>query len=122
MIRPPPRSTLFPYTTLSRSRAPSLAELFVSTSAFGYRVIPNPDLQHETAWSFELGNAAALGSRARIDAALFWTEARRLIEPVFTRDAAGNSLVRVRNVSRVRRRGVGCSLVPSPSPWRLTPF
>src|SRR2546430_17709984 len=29
-------------------RAPSLAELFVSTSAFGYRVIPNPDLQHET--------------------------------------------------------------------------
>src|SRR2546422_11161201 len=33
-------------------RAPSLAELFVSTSAFGYRVIPNPDLQHETAWSW----------------------------------------------------------------------
>src|SRR2546426_8299598 len=38
-------------------RAPSLAELFVSTSAFGYQVIPNPDLQHETAWSFELGKS-----------------------------------------------------------------
>ena len=101
-------------------RAPSLAELFVSTSAFGYRVIPNPDLQHETAWSFELGNAAALGSRARLDAALFWTEARRLIEPVFTRDTAGNPVIQFQNVARARLRGLDLSLVATPFPWNLT--
>ncbi len=101
-------------------RAPSLAELFVSTSAFGYRVIPNPDLQHETAWSFELGNAAALGSRARLDAALFWTEARRLIEPVFTRDTAGNPVIQFQNVARARLRGLDLFLVATPFPWNLT--
>ncbi len=101
-------------------RAPSLAELFVSTSAFGYRVIPNPDLQHETAWSFELGNAAALGSRARLDAALFWTEARRLIEPVFTRDTAGNPVIQFQNVARARLRGLDLSLVATPFPCNLT--
>ena len=88
-------------------RAPSLAELFVSTQAFGFRVIPNPDLAPETAWSFELGNAAALGSRARLDAAVFWTEARRLIEPTFIviyDSVAHDSVpaIQFRNVSRAR--------------------
>ncbi|HYT03612.1 MAG TPA: TonB-dependent receptor [Gemmatimonadales bacterium] len=101
-------------------RAPSLAELFVSTQAFGYRVVPNPDLKPETAWSFELGNAAGLGSRARLDAALFWTEARRLIEPVFTRDSAGNPVIQFQNVARARLRGLDLSLVAMPFSWNLT--
>jgi len=100
-------------------RAPSLAELFVSTIAFGYRVIPNPDLQRETAWSFELGNSTALGSRVHLDAALFWTEARRLIEPVFTLQA-GNPVIQFQNVARARLRGLDMSLVAIPFPWNLT--
>ena len=100
-------------------RAPSLAELFVSTQAFGFRVIPNPDLAAETAWSFELGNAAALGSRARLDGAVFWTEARRLIEPTFIviyDSVAHDSVpaIQFRNVSRARLRGLDVSLVALP--------
>jgi outer membrane receptor for ferrienterochelin and colicins len=101
-------------------RAASLAELFVSTTAFGYRVIPNPGLKPETAWSFELGNVAALGSRGRLDAAVFWTEARQLIEPVFTRDSAGNPVIQFQNVARARLRGLDVSLVATPFPWNVT--
>src|SRR2546422_7369224 len=116
----PPRAGTWRASMGAGFRAPSRAELFVWTSAFGYGVIPTPDLQHETAWSFELGNAAALGSRARLDGALFWTEARRLIEPVFTRDAAGNPVIQFQNVSRARLRGLDFSLVATPFPWNLT--
>src|SRR5213076_1616289 len=31
-------------------RAPTLAERYVTTRAFGFEVIPNPDLDPETAW------------------------------------------------------------------------
>src|SRR5438034_11572674 len=67
-------------------RAPTLAERYVTTRAFGFEVIPNPDLDPETAWSFELGNGAPIASWGRLDAALFWTEARRLLEPTFVLD------------------------------------
>jgi outer membrane receptor for ferrienterochelin and colicins len=102
-------------------RAPSLAELFVSTQAFGYRVIPNPDLDPETAWSLELGDAATLGARARLDAALFWTEARRLIEPTFILyyDTAGHDTIPViqfQNVARARLRGLDLSFAATPVP------
>src|SRR2546423_9353140 len=41
MIRRPPRSTLFPYTTLFRSRATSLAD-FISTARSIRTLIPAP--------------------------------------------------------------------------------
>src|SRR3712207_6909393 len=41
MIRRPPRSTLFPYTTLFRSRRYVLGRLGVHTVAEGCEVIPN---------------------------------------------------------------------------------
>src|SRR5207302_571173 len=67
-------------------RAPTLAERYVTTRAFGFEVIPNPDLDPEAARSFELGNGAPIASWGRLDAALFWTEARRLLEQTFVRD------------------------------------
>ncbi len=93
-------------------RVPSLAERFVSTQAYGYRVIPNPALEPETAWSFELGNGATLGTWGRLDAALFWTEARQLIEPTFTSAPA----IQLQNVARARLRGVDASLRATPVP------
>src|SRR5207302_10054523 len=50
-------------------RAPSLAERFVSTVAFGIRVVPDSTLVSETAWAFELGVAVAFGSGPRLAAA-----------------------------------------------------
>jgi len=93
-------------------RAPSIAERFVQTTVLSFTVVPNPDLDPETSWSFELGNTVALGSRVGIDAAVFWNEARDLIEP-----AVDVSLgqIQLRNTPRSRMAGVDLSLVVVPA-------
>ena len=102
-------------------RAPTLAERYVNTQAFGFQVIPNPGLHPETAWSFEAGNSAPLSSWGRLDAALFWTEARQLLEPTFVRvvDSVTKDTVhkiQIQNVSRARLRGLDASLAVTPLP------
>jgi outer membrane receptor for ferrienterochelin and colicins len=94
-------------------RAPSLAERFVRTTALGFEVIPNPSLEPETSWSFELGNALPLSERARIDAAVFWTEARHLIEPTIWPEA-GVPRIQFRNVSSARLAGLDLVVWASP--------
>ena len=98
-------------------RAPSLAERFVSTVVQGLTVIPNPDLDPETAWSFELGNAGHLSSTVRWDAALFWTEAYHLIEP---RVETATSQIQFQNVTRARLAGLDLSVTAAPLAPRLT--
>jgi len=102
-------------------RAPTLAERHVNTRAFGFEVIPNPGLHPETAWSFEVGNTASLASWGRLDAALFWTEARQLLEPTFVLvvDSVAKDTVQkiqIQNVSRARLRGLDASLAVAPLP------
>ena len=92
-------------------RAPSLAERFVSTTVQAFRVVPNPDLHSETAWSFELGNAATISPAVRSDAALFWTEAYDLIEP--TVDTSG-ARIQFRNVARARLAGLDLAVATTP--------
>lgn len=99
-------------------RSPSLAERFVTTTAFGLQVVPNPVLKPETSWAFELGNVTTLGARARLDAAAFWTEARELIEPTFT--AGTVPRLQFQNVSRARLRGFDLTLVTTPFVAGLT--
>jgi outer membrane receptor protein involved in Fe transport len=62
-----------------------------------------------------------LRSWARFDAALFWTEARRLLEPIFvqvidsvTKDTVQK--IQIQNVSRARLRGLDASLAVTPLP------
>jgi outer membrane receptor for ferrienterochelin and colicins len=97
-------------------RAATIAERFVTTQAFGFQVIPNPSLRPETAWSFELGDVTTLSSWARLDAALFWTETRQLIEPAFLVDPSGVAKIQIQNVSRARLRGLDASLAMTPFP------
>lgn len=99
-------------------RTPSLAERFVSTVAFGIRVVPDSLLVPETAWAFELGDAVSLGSATRLDAAAFWTDARQLIEPAFF-ESGGVPYIQFRNVLRARLRGFDLSLVARPLTPRL---
>ena len=96
-------------------RAPTLAERYVTTRALGFDVVPNPGLHPETAWSFEVGNAAPVGSWGRLDAALFWTEARQLIEPAFI-VVDTTPEIQIQNVSRARLRGLDASLTITPLP------
>jgi outer membrane receptor protein involved in Fe transport len=101
-------------------RAPTIAERFVHTVAEGLEVVPNPNLRPETAWSFELGHTTAPLLRVlRLDAALFWTEARELIEPRLIVDAAGPK-IQFQNVTRARIAGVDASILAVPIPDRLT--
>ena len=94
-------------------RTPSLAERFPSLVAQGIRVVPDSTLAAETAWAFELGDAVSLASATRLDAAVFWTEARQLIEPTFV-DSGGVPYIQFRNVLHARLRGFDLSLVGRP--------
>ena len=103
-------------------RAPSLAERFVDLVApeFGLRVIPNPSLRPETAWSFELGGRTApfLGFM-RADGALFWTEAQDLIEPTLIVTTAG-PVIQLQNVAEARIAGLDATLLAAAMADRLT--
>lgn len=94
-------------------RTPSLAERFVTTVAFGIRVVPDSTLVPEAAWAFEVGDAVSFGPTTRLDAAAFWTDARQLIEPAFF-DSGGVPYIQFRNVLRARLRGFDLSLVARP--------
>jgi outer membrane receptor protein involved in Fe transport len=57
-----------------------------------------------------------VGSRLRGDAAVFWTEARGLIEPALT--PAG--VIQLQNLQRARLPGLDLSVTAEPLPRRLT--
>lgn len=107
-------------TSVSRGyRAPSVSEQFTNTTQFGFRVVPNPSLGGESAWAGELGTAARLGGGLRIDAALFWSEYRDLIEPAAVQGEFFT--FQFQNVAEARVRGldVGARLGLLPGPLDL---
>jgi outer membrane receptor protein involved in Fe transport len=103
-------------------RAPSAIEQFVSSQQFGFRVIPNPDLRGEHAWSAELGTTVRAFERVRIDAALFGSLYEDLIGPA----PAPNDIFvfQFRNVARARVAGmdlgVNAQVVPNALEVRAT--
>jgi iron complex outermembrane receptor protein len=100
-------------------RAPTIAERFVHTFAEGFEVIPNPNLRPETGWSAELGHTTPVLGAARIDAALFWTEARDLIEPqLILVDTTPK--IQLQNVTRARIAGLDATVLAAPIPEHLT--
>ena len=84
-------------------RAASAIEQFVSTVQFGFRVVPNPALHGEHAWTGELGTSALPLRWLRADATLFWSEYRDLIGPAFV---IQSGFAQFQNVSRARVRGL----------------
>ena len=96
-------------------RAPTMAERFVHTVALGFEVIPNPNLRPETGWSFELGHTSApLFHLMRVDAAVFWTEARDLIEPQLLVIPPDTVRIQLQNVVKARIAGVDLSVIAAP--------
>ncbi len=89
-------------------RSPSAIEQFVNTTQFGVRVIPNPDLKGERAWSAEIGVSASPWARLRVDGSLFQSEYRDLIGPA---PQPGQFFIfQFRNVNRARVRGLDLSV------------
>ena len=87
-------------------RAASLAEVYISAIfAGGIGVSPNPDLRAEKSWSFEIGVTQSIGDNIYVDAALFQTEFRDLIEGKVN-PTGGDSLdIRFENITRARIQG-----------------
>lgn len=98
-------------------RSPSLAERFVTTYALGFRVIPNPALRSEDGWSAEVGRTWTARPWLQGDAAVFFTQARNLVEPVFLTPQAE---IQFQNVQRARLLGLDLSVTAVPLPSHLT--
>lgn len=89
-------------------RTPSIAEAFITAQAGGLDIIPNPSLRAESSSSLEAGISQLLGETALVDAAVFQTDFRDLIEPRFV--SVGGALKgQFRNVTRARVQGVELS-------------
>ncbi len=85
-------------------RAPSPVEQFVSTIQYGVHVVPNPDLRAEHVSAGEVGATATPVPRLWLDAAIFLSEYRDLIQPA---PVPGQFFVfQFRNVDRARVRGL----------------
>jgi iron complex outermembrane receptor protein len=63
-------------------RAPTIAEAFTSTSTAGITVKPNPYIQPEHNYTFEIGINYNLNSLFNLDLAVFFSKYKNLIEPV----------------------------------------
>lgn len=94
-------------------RVPSFGELFTTTSASGFRVIPNPRLKPERSWSFEGGANHEIPSLGVLDVAVFDNEFWDLIEAQFVQimtNGYTDYVGRFDNVTRARVRGAEISL------------
>jgi iron complex outermembrane receptor protein len=63
-------------------RAPSIAEAFTSTSTAGITVKPNPNIQPEHNYTFEIGLNYNYSTLFNLDVAVFLSDYKDLIEPV----------------------------------------
>jgi len=63
-------------------RAPTIAEAFTSTSTGGITVKPNPEIQPEHNYTFEIGVNYNYSTVLNIDFAAFFSKYKNLIEPV----------------------------------------
>ncbi len=100
-IKPNPFSTI--RASIGRGfRSPTMAEMFTETTTSGFRVIPNPDLKAEKAWSYEIGFNQILSENILLDFALFHNDYENFIEP--ERDE--QNTVFFINADRARIRGL----------------
>jgi len=85
-------------------RAPSAIEQFVNTYQYGFKVIPNPDLKGEKAWSGEVGLTTRPWGWMRLDAAAFGSSFRDQIGPQLVSIAPPTA--QFKNISQAYVRGL----------------
>ena len=91
-------------------RAPSMSERFSDSIYSGLRIVPNPDLKSETAWSHELGVNWNPHPLLYLDVSGFMNDYWDLIEP----EPDANQVVQFINVTRARITGVETNLKTMP--------
>lgn len=88
-------------------RAPSIAEAFTSTSTASITVKPNPYIQPEHNYTFEIGINYNFSSLMNLDLAVFFSEYKNLIEPVID---PSDGLVFFNNVLEAQINGLEAGL------------
>jgi len=86
---------------------------------FGYRAIPNPDLQSETSRGFELGNRL-INDNSRLSVALFYTDYDDFIESralIGLEPQTGELIFQSRNISQARIYGVDIRYEQNMAAW-----
>lgn len=91
-------------------RSATAAEMFISTTTSGFKVVPNRDLKSERAWSFEAGGQYIFRS-SRLNVAAFWNDYDDLIEGNFVQlEDEPWPVIQFVNFNRARIRGVELEL------------
>lgn len=83
-------------------RAPTMAEMFTETFTAGFRVIRNPYLKPESAWSYEVGINKIFSDKLILDMAFFHNDYKNFIEP----EPDIYQTVQFTNVASARIRGL----------------
>lgn len=89
-------------------RAPTIAEAFTSTSTAGITVKPNPNIQPEHNYTFEVGVNYNYSTLFNLDLAVFFSKYKNLIEPVID---PLDGLVYFSNVLEAQINGLEAGLV-----------
>jgi iron complex outermembrane receptor protein len=97
--------TVFRTSAGSGFRAPSVAEAFTLAEISGLKVYPNPALQPERSWTYEIGGNQLIGGVVLLDVALFRSDFDKLIEAGFT----GSDSAQFINITKARIQGVEAS-------------
>jgi outer membrane receptor for ferrienterochelin and colicins len=96
-------------------RAPSLAEIFTSTDASGFQVIPNLQLKAEKSRYFEIGWNQFYGKRILTDISYFYSRYFDLIEGEFLQSGE----IQFQNITNARIMGTEITLTSELIPKRL---
>jgi iron complex outermembrane receptor protein len=99
-------------------RFPTIAEMFISTTAGSITVVPNPNLKSESGWNAEIGLKQGFkikGFKGFIDAAYFFTQYQNMMEfnfGLFKTDKDNNGIVSFKslNVGETRITGAEISI------------
>jgi len=89
-------------------RAPTIAQAFTSTSTAGITVKPNPNIQPEHNYTFEVGVNYNYSTIFNLDLAVFFSKYKNLIEPVID---PLDGLVYFSNVLEAQINGLEAGLV-----------
>lgn len=108
-------------------RFPTVAEMFINTSAGALKIFPSPSLTSETGWSSELGVKQGFkvgGFQGFVDAAAFWSEYKNMMEFLFS-EALFNKTFQFgfqsQNVGNTRIKGVEVSIAGQGKIGNVTP-
>src|SRR5256885_14242484 len=116
MIRRPPRSTLFPYTTLFRSESLPLTP----NGKVDRKALPGPSGHRQTAKEYVEARTPTEKRLAQIWAEVLKVEKVGIYDNFF--ELGGHSLLAVILIERLRRQGLMCdvrALFTAPTPREL---